>query len=412
MTALGGPAAGERRVGEAGRFLVPLDAPPAACWLFDRLYPPHGLRGRVRRRAGAAAARRAVRTGRRLAGWPFDRVWRLGAVPERWADALAAAAVLGGPRRREAGGPPPGADAWVIGRDEPSNGRRRTVLFRFGAGEAVPRDLVKLRPLEAPGAPLARERDALADLARRLPAELSASVPRPLEHGRTGGFELLRLSTVPGRSAYVEMLAAPRDVARIASAFAAAARWLAELHSATRSAAPWRPSPWEELGEGPAPAWHRQLAAAVDAPPLRPSVGHGDFWPRNLLLDEADRARPSVVDWEASRPAAPPLLDLFDFPLSYGLSYPWPEGGGPETAFRRTFLADSAVSRAVRSYAALYAKAAGWSADLLEPMLRLYLRMRATDRGPFAGRRPTDDPAFWRRCERLLDEAEGCALSG
>jgi len=401
MSPLGATGAADGRVGEVSRMLVPLAAPAAAAWLFDGLYPPHGLRGRARRLAGAAAARRAARRGRALAGWPFERVWRRSALPERWGDALAAQSALAGAR----------SGGWVLVRDEPSSRRRRTLLFRFGPGDRAPRELVKLRPLDAPGLPLAHERDALAAVAARLPAELAGSVPRVLGHGRAGGFELLRLSVLPGRSAYVEMLVAPGSAGRLAAISAAAARWLAGLHAATRAARPWRPPPWEELGEGPSPAWYRLVAGTAGAP-LRPAFGHGDFWPRNLLLAGADGEPPAVVDWEAAGPIAPPLLDLFDFPTALGLAHPAAAGDGPSGAFRRTFVADTPVSRAVRSYAARYAAAAGWSAELLEPALRLYLRMRGRDRGPFAGRPATDDPRFWLRCEARLDEAGGCALSG
>jgi hypothetical protein len=122
------------------------------------------------------------------------------------------------------------------------------------------------------------------------------------------------MSPVPGVSAYIEMqgLLAPGRV--VDRHFDAAAEWLFKFHQAT-------------------------------------GASHGDFWARNLLVGPT-----AVVDWEHFTEEAPIYADLFHFPLTYGLNYPWARWRRlpPDEAFRRTFLEDNRVSRAVRRYLARF----------------------------------------------------------
>lgn len=194
---------------------------------------------------------------------------------------------------------------WLLVEDYSGNGRGRRVVFLFREGQASPAAVLKL------GSGLAREAEALRFLAERLPPDLRDSVPRLLDSRD----EALLMSPVPGVSAYVEMqglLAPGRAVGRH---FDAAADWLVRFHAAT-------------------------------------GASHGDFWARNLLVGPT-----AVVDWEHFAEEAPIHADLFHFPLTYGLNYPWERWRRlpPEEAFRRTFLEDNRVSRAVRRYLARFA---------------------------------------------------------
>lgn len=187
---------------------------------------------------------------------------------------------------------------WLLVEDYPGNGRDRLVVFVFGEGETSPRAVLKL------GSDLRREAEALKRLADH--ADLHGTVPRLLDWQG----EALLMSPVPGVSAYVEMqglLAPGRAVDRH---FDAAADWLLRFHRAT-------------------------------------GASHGDFWARNLLVGPT-----AVVDWEHFVERAPIDADLFHFPLTYGLNYPWERWRRlpPDEAFRRTFLEDNRVSRAVRRY--------------------------------------------------------------
>lgn len=197
---------------------------------------------------------------------------------------------------------------WLLVEDYSGNGRNRLVVFLFKAGAASPMAVLKL------GSNLRREAEALRFLADRLPADLLGTVPRLLD----GQEEALLMSPVPGVSAYVEMqglLAPGRAVDRH---FDAAADWLLRFHRAT-------------------------------------GASHGDFWARNLLVGPT-----AVVDWEHFTEKASIDADLFHFPLTYGLNYPWERWRRlpPDEAFRRTFLEDNRVSRAVRRYLARFGEPA------------------------------------------------------
>lgn len=207
---------------------------------------------------------------------------------------------------------------WILVEDYAGNGRQRRVFFLFNGGETSPAAVLKL----ATGSSLRREREALRFLEERLPADLRPTVPKPLAWRETPGMEALVMSALPGVSAYVEMqglLAPGRAVRRH---FEAAADWLARFHRAT-------------------------------------GASHGDFWARNLLVGPDGRA--SVVDWEHFTPEAPFHEDLFHFALTYGLNYPWERWRRlpAEEAFRRTFVEDNRVSRAVAAYFTRYAEKTG-----------------------------------------------------
>jgi hypothetical protein len=193
-----------------------------------------------------------------------------------------------------------GPHRWLLVDDYSGNERNRLVVFLFREGEASPKAVLKL------GSGLQREAEALRFLAERLPADLRDSVP----HLVAWQEQALLMSPVPGVSAYVEMqglLAPGRAVDRH---FDAAADWLLKFHRAT-------------------------------------GASHGDFWARNLLVGPT-----AVVDWEHFTEEAPIFADLFHFPLTYGLNYPWERWRRlpPDEAFRRTFLEDNRISRAVRRY--------------------------------------------------------------
>lgn len=193
---------------------------------------------------------------------------------------------------------------WLLVEDYSGNERDRLVVFLFGEGG--PTAVLKL------GSGLEREAKALRFLAERLPADLRDTVPRLLDWQD----QALVMSPVRGVSAYVEMqglLAPGRAVDRH---FDAAADWLLRFHRAT-------------------------------------GASHGDFWARNLLVGPT-----AVVDWEHFSDEAPIHADLFHFPLTYGLNYPWERWRRlpPDEAFRRTFLEDNRISRAVRRYLARFAE--------------------------------------------------------
>ncbi|HEX7186512.1 MAG TPA: phosphotransferase [Thermoanaerobaculia bacterium] len=314
------------------RFVLPADDPGIASYLFERLLAPHNLRERLRRSALVSVPVLAPHLPLQSLNGQEPALEMVTAILGE----LLSGTLLEGRSAR-----------WLLVEDYAGNGRERLVLFLFATGETSPAAVVKLRRSGVAGNPLHCEAEALRFLAERLPADLRSSVPGVIVWREISGIEALMMSALPGVSAYVEMqglLAPGRAVRRH---FAAAAEWLARFHAAT-------------------------------------SASHGDFWARNLLVGPDGRA--AVVDWEHFREDAPPHEDLFHFPLTYGLNYPWERWRRlpPDEAFRCTFLEDNRVSRAVASYLSRYAAVAGVDPDDLRRLFDVYLETRPESGLPWA----------------------------
>lgn len=344
---------GAARYGTAGRFLVPLEG--AALRYFHRvLFVPYRVRDRVARWLPGALGVRLVLEKRAASGE---------------GDSLSAA--LGAPVGELLRDTPlegrTGLRAIVL-RDPAAADRAQVVAFVFAEGDEHPAAVLKQRPIGKDPPALRQEWDALCRAAA-LPPDLRASVPRPLSLRTYGGTELLLLSWLPGRSAYAQVRSVVRPQRHLRAHFEQAASWLARFHAATR-----------RVG-APATATGRALAA---------SAAHGDFWARNVLF-EGGRLT-GVVDWEHGREEALPSEDLFHFPLTYGLSYPWAGRRPirPEEAFRLTFLADNALSRAVTRYFRRYCADTGLSPAALPALFETYLATcwshRAGDEGGLSSR--------------------------
>ena len=167
---------------------------------------------------------------------------------------------------------------------------------------------MKIRELPSEGASLAVE----AVACELVHAALPESTPRVIRFDQTADAEVLVLSALRGRSAYVEMQQAFAPSRLATRHFDAAATWLA--------------------------AFRRAM----------PNASHGDFWAQNLLISESGEA--GVVDWERFDAAGSPLDDVFHFPLTYGLNFRWRRGATAEEKFVKTFLERNRVSVAVRRY--------------------------------------------------------------
>jgi len=205
--------------------------------------------------------------------------------------------------------------------DYPDSRRRRTVMVLFAGDE--PAQIVKIRSLPADGASLGIEAEACERVHRALPR----STPKVIRYEQTGDAEVMVLSALRGRSAYVEMQQAFAPSRLAARHFDAAALWLAAFRQAM------------------------------------PNASHGDFWAQNLLI--SDDGEVGVVDWERFATEDSPFSDLFHFPLTYGLNFRWKPGATTEEKFAMTFLERNRVSVAVRRYLSRFAKTsmASLSAD-------------------------------------------------
>lgn len=423
MTATATAAGGAVVVGEVGRFLVPVEERAIVRFFLDSLFVPHTLRER---------ARGLLARGRRAFLWDRCGRLRLG----KWSEPL------GGEGFAAEGGPWGALLEMVrstlvsqdgdLLRATPLEGRRLrlllvrdeardgVVVFLFVAGEGWPAAVLKLRSGMGPGCRLREEYGALRHLAQRLPAPLRRSVPAVLAFRPVGSLEALLLTTLPGRSAYVEMQARLLPRARVRRHFQEAGAWLAAFHAATRSRDGVFAPEGEEgaVLEGFATSptghdadlrWFDDLRRRCASAPLPLVFAHGDFWARNLLLDGSGQGGAGVVDWEHARQDAPPFEDLFHFPLTYGLNTLWSRyrRRPPEEAFRLTFLEQNHVSREVRGYLWRYCAETGLDRGALLPLFHLYLST-----GFRHARELVDDGGLWLRFHEMLVRAGRSVFSG
>ncbi len=409
------------RMGELDRFLVPLEDDDILRWFLKHLFVAHNLRERV---AGLVAAGSGARWARRAL---FSRCWTLepaipdadggtAQVDEGWAHELARiGATLAQTGSTVVDTPDPARCIFV--RDYTGSLRGHLLVFAFPLGSDRPGVVVKIGPAEAPGGTLRTEWEALRLLDRRLPAELRDRVPRPLAFDRTTDLEVLVVSGLCGRSAYIDLYQGLDPGRHVAVHFAAALDWLVRFHTATRvPGRVYRPDrdpvlrAWLAARHGRTLPWYDRLLELCARAPVPLAAGHGDFWARNLLLPReagSDAAQPpaaAVVDWERFSPEAPPFDDLFHFALTYGLNYPWSRYRRrcPLEAFRLTFLADNAVSREVRRFLNGYCERTGLDPALLLPLACVHLLARA--------QRADRDDSVWLKCQRLLERAPRSVL--
>jgi aminoglycoside phosphotransferase (APT) family kinase protein len=400
-------------LGRADRFHVPLGDPALVRYFLDCLFAAHGRRERVvgslaRRLPASLAAALVLKRRWSLAldclGAPVEAAHGENRVPDPVGDARGSGVGHSGVEhppwvgalsrvlRRLARDWPAGdlpAElhklSWILLEDYADSRRHSVLVFLFGANRPGPSAVMKLRYTGPKTDGLLREKSALDTVGPRLERELQATVPRALAHEETGtGEESLLLTSVPGRSAYAELRNSFRPESLPARHFRTAAVWLARFHLASRS-----PRAFEPAGERRSVReilsaaegsddlrWLDELDEICAGRPLSMSFSHGDFWARNLLVPPRADALPSVVDWECFEEEAPPFVDLFHFPISYGWIYPWPGQKSTEEIFRLTFLEKTPVSRAVRRYLRTYCDETGLDRRALKPLLHLYLLTR------------------------------------
>jgi len=409
-------------LGSLDRLLVTRDHAGAVAYLVDKLAVAHGRRQRLRH----ALARSLDLTGMRRLLTPTAPY---GELPARFRTALYWLNRVFGPEGEPLlAGPPFDGNrpaGFVLLTDYEGSSRGQAVGFLFADREETPRAVLKLRPDGGPSEPpLVKEATALDELVV-LPSSLAATVPRRRAFHRLEGASALLTSVLPGRSAYVEL---HRGILSGAEAAARhlelAGAWLGRFHRATRQDERWQPPDPDDPrfgpvrgGDGSAPRWLRELTDDLETSPLVSCSGHGDFWARNLLVPPEDSdALPGVVDWGGYQAVAEPYEDLFHFPWTYAGLHPagrrWSRGvlpteSDPESAFRRVFLEDNALARAVRRYFQLYTQGSGLPWSLLPALFRLFLLTRAAADGEIAGK---EGP--WLRTYQGFDTAPRSVFSG
>jgi Ser/Thr protein kinase RdoA (MazF antagonist) len=274
-----------------------------------------------------------------------------------------------------------------ISRVEPIRGGQHTTFRVIAANDAI----VKVFPAGHTG--FATERAALQLLRGRLPVpELYASL-----EDDEGGY--LVLSYVPARS-LAELVAGRRGASD--RALVEAARMASRVHASLRAlpaaSSAFAIDPLARLGRAGAfdrnafacqiagarvigPARGERVLRVLDAKrPVLDAMGstsqviHGDFQPRNLLVDAESRVA-AVLDWELAR-VAPVLCDL---------------------AMLLRFCTDAAAEHAtLRAYDDL-----PWSVEETRIAARCYDIAKVT-LGMSKVTTPTSDAALW------LDYLDGC----
>lgn len=407
---------------EIGRFLVTAGDPGVVDHFLRTLFAPSGARGRWARLAlrGLPGPLRTRAVVRHAAGAATVDPRREQLALIRAALARADVLLAGTPLVGWSSG------RWIALRDYDRDSRMRVVLFLFPAVGDRPVAVLKIRPANRPGRSLESEWRALRTLAPlfdeppagsregdarpRAAAGPPRFLPAALGYRVHAGIEALLLSALPGRSVDAELRTALRPAGRVAAHFSHAAAWLARFHASTR-----RSAAEPDLGAAPRARALRRLAslgsgaaaelarlqalAARRAGGMPIAAAHGDFWPRNVLLADGGVG---VVDWERFAASAPCYVDLFRFPIAYGAAYARARGReeDPVETFRRTFLEDGVLARAVRDYLERYCEGTGLDPAALRPMLRLHLLTRESAGETHAGDHAEVDA--WTACERVL----------
>jgi hypothetical protein len=287
--------------GERDRFLVPLHAPEARRYFTESLYVPQGPFGRLRRAIGRPQLKRATST---------QGIEHLLSMLDEVPDLISTTPA-------------------IYLRDYETSERGRTIAFFH------PSMVVKTQRAGSPS--LRTETEAIEQMRAFLPPDLKKTLPQVLRYHTSPRGELLAMTELPGRSAYIDMQGSLAPWRYVEEHFDAAAKWLAAFHLATRTSD----------------------TSIVDGKEVPSSAMHGDFWPRNVLLS-ADGAV-GVVDWEHFTPSASPLTDVLHYAKTYGLNYPWRryQRVDEQEALRRTFREKNRVSRAVRAYFETYSSLTG-----------------------------------------------------
>lgn len=395
-------------VHQIGRYLFPADDDDLRRFTVERLVVPYRLIDRI-----AARMPDAVRG--RVAS-PEARV-------KRAADSNAVSTlrdVLSGEHSvlSHVRGPSIDPERWILALDNPASSRQQLMAVLFD-GHTTPEAVVKIRMSARGAADLANEREALTSAAR-LPDRVRSSIPRLLGWSETDGRAALLASWVGGRSVYADLYAALLPRLFVRAHFRAAIDWLIEFQDASRMrdtvdldeqlSAVGRTSMPPDVAEDVTDAV-RQVRRLAPARTLRLAACHGDFWPRNIILrDHAGAA--GIVDWERYSPRCSPFDDLFHFPVTYGLAYPWYGVSEEAVMWSRTFLERNHVSRSVRRFLGRYCLRRGLPPGLLLPLLRLHLLNRHRDaqaRGETIGN--TGD-TVWMQGLRALAQATDSQLSG
>lgn len=408
------------------RYAIPLDCPAAFSFCMRHLVVPHSLGEMV----WAAVSRLAPQVGTAsLASRPlFGNGKRRHAAPVavELSRSLAANASVNGllaeacERELSWAGVDFSGPLRLLTAEGPRNSPRgQTVAFLFDQREPLPRAVAKIAAATGQGAVLKRECESLRAFATRVNGNFHGALPRTASAFDAGDWTVLLESWLPGPTMYVELRNHWKPLRRAPEHFRAALDLLLEFQQSTvlnpanlddGTLAEFVFRPLEELqasyslslGERLLVANTLKRARQLQGAPLQLAARHGDFWAGNLLLGP-DRI--GLVDWEHFAWRALPFDDLFFFPTTYGLNFPWKlaRWAAPEPAFHATYLEANPIARLVREYLFGYCERTGTPRTLLEVFFPVFLASHAVRE---KGLTSHEEPAggTWRRLFRVFAE--------
>ncbi len=224
------------------------------------------------------------------------------------------------------------ADGWAIERASQGGGGISAFVVRSRTGEQV---MVKVAKSESGHASLLRAAEAQRAIAGiEALGSWRAHVPAVRSDGGTGPWRFVVETAMTGRAL---RLPSPDD-AGWDRAMSDAIEAIGELHERTASTvrAADRRSRWVDrrvaaaAGLGPVVGMRQpgqdlalvaglervatDVGAIVDTSPLSAGWVHGDYWPANILVDEAGLVT-GIVDWDSAEPDEPAAHDVFHLVL-------------------------------------------------------------------------------------------------
>lgn len=136
----------------------------------------------------------------------------------------------------------------------------------------------------------------------------------------------------------------------------------------------------------------------------------------NRDSDQEREGLAGLVNREHFPETASPANDLFHFPLTYGLNYPWARyrRQAPEEAFRFAFVEQNHISRAIKVYFRCYCTRTGLDEIMLKPLFYLYLLTGALRHQNGSLQQPGigENSNKWLQFYRILTGANRSVFSG
>lgn len=386
------------------RFRIPLRPAAVLRYYLDFLLVPHS-----RAELARAALARVIKALPRLAALALGA--RQAERPDPDHSALLTTAAS------HAGLATTGLSAISLG-DYRDSGRGKEIAFLFAPEQARPSVIAKTTPVPQQQSRLQHERDSLLGLRASLDDDLCATLPVPLAVFDSPQGLTCCESHLPGRAIYVEMRGSWRPERLVERHFGLAHGWLAQFQKATIAdpAATGLGEAMRKLLEqgglpeaGQALLTERIALVASLAEQALPSVAiHGDFWARNILIEDS---RIAVFDWELFQRQGLPLTDPIHFAISYGLSYPWRLGRWVDRAeaFRRSFDPAGPLRPVIERHLRGHCRAMGLDPRWIDPAITSYLAERVLEEAA-AGEQPRRGD--WRRIFASYAEMGQCACFG